>query len=238
MLAARRGMIDRVQSDLRQPLTITRGPAAAQVAQQAQLPGVQAAWSWDPAERVALRMQQADDGFRRGEWAGSFGATTIHPADMPSGSVTQEAAEGLLLPRKEEVLGVISYPRFERGVRRHELMHGYTEAARAGYEGLPAWPQAVGSMPRWLGRPLDELGAQRAGGTPFMETPWGWYASYYAQSGDQGAARVARALEAAQRARRMGGRAAEFAADHPVLLGAGVGTAYLLNQALAEEEGE
>jgi len=181
----------------------------------------------DPAAREAIRqwlaMEDIADagasGVTSGKWLGSF----AHRPDT-------------------DFLGVLTYPKgvpnaaMARGSRRHEVMHGYTEAARRGMEGLPLWSRATAAAPPALSIPMDELGAQLAGGAAFMDIPWGWYAQKYSQKGHAGAARTARALAAAQLARRAGGRAAEFAADHPVLLGAGVGTAYLLNQALAEEK--
>lgn len=232
MLAARRRIIDQpMVPSVMEPgklvpdMLVPRSPDNAALIDAYNLPFVSASneaaiASLKRRAELDIIAERGADGVKSGDWSGSF-------VNAP--------------PEEAGYLGVLTYPlgaQDARSVRRHELMHGYTAAARRGYDGLPAWPQAVGSMPRWLSRPLDELGAQRVGGTPFMEIPWDFYASHYAQQGDQGAARVARALEAAQRARRMGGRAAEFAADHPVLLGAGVGTAYLLNQALAEEESE
>lgn len=177
----------------------------------------------DLLRRAAMQLR-ADAGAENivaGRWGGSF-------VDAPLESAGY--------------LGVASYPRnvpnasLARNIRRHEIMHGYNTAARQGLEGLPLSSQVVASLPQSLARPLDELVAQRVGGNSFMDIPWGDYASSYAEAGQTGAARTARALEAAQRARRLGGQAVEFVGDHPVLLGAGVGTAYLLNQALAEEE--
>ena len=160
-------------------------------------------------------------------------------AENAGRAVTGGDAEGVFTaawPWAADYLGVATYPAGNRGVRRHEVMHGYNEAARLGDERMPFWSRVAGAATPAISLPLDELIAQRVGGTAFMDIPWGDYARRYAQLGEAGAARSARALEAAQQAMQLGVRAAEFAADHPVLLGAGVGTAYLLNHALAEEE--
>lgn len=122
------------------------------------------------------------------------------------------------------------------GIRRHEVMHGYNHAARMGAKDLPLMSRVASAVPHALSRPLDELIAQRVGGRAFMEIPWDHYANQYAAEGSAGAARVARALIAAQNAGRLGGRAIDFAVDHPGLLGAGVGAAYTLNRAMASEE--
>ena len=141
-------------------------------------------------------------------------------------------------------LGVASYvsgvpnAALARTARRHEIMHGYNEAARQGFEGLPFASRLTASLPRPLSIPVDEMVAQGVGGTRALDVPWGFYAERYAAGGELGAARVARALEAAQKARQLGGQAAQFTKDHPVLTGAGVGTMYLLQQALAAEEEE
>lgn len=108
---------------------------------------------------------------------------------------------------KAGFLGVVSYPSgastdLARNIRRHEIMHGYNEAARQGMEGMPLSSRLVAAMPRALSRPLDELIAQRVGGASFSEIPWGAYVSQYAQEGQSGAAAVARGLQAAQVAGR------------------------------------
>lgn len=160
-------------------------------------------------------------------------------ADMGAQPVKSGDALGTFYyaPADGDFLGVATYPKSGGyDTRRHEIMHGYNEAARRGYAGMPFWSRAVGASPDFISIPLDELIAQRAGGTAFMDIPWSVYASLYAQGGQAGAARTARALEAAQMARRVGGQAVEFAGDHPVLLGAGLGTAYLLGRAMAGED--
>jgi hypothetical protein len=135
---------------------------------------------------------------------------------------------------KAGFLGVASYPRgagtdLSRNIRRHEVMHGYNEAARQGAEGLPFWSRVVAATPQAISRPLDELVAQRAGGASFSEIPWGTYASQYANEGQRGQAAVARGLQAAQ----VAGRYA------PYLAGGAVGTgmlAYGLSQDDEEEQ--
>ena len=143
-------------------------------------------------------------------------------------------------PTARDWIGVASYPSdvpnksLARSVRRHEIMHGYNNAASRGFEGLPFWSRVVGSMPEAIARPLDELIAQRVGGAGFMDIPWDSYARTYASQGSPGAARVARVLQAAQEARQ--------AADNPVAqglaLGVGVGTgaAYAYGDLYPDEE--
>ena len=181
----------------------------------------------DPLWNQALlhRAELGAENIVAGRWAGSFVDAPLKAAGY---------------------LGVASYPKdvpnasLARNVRRHEIMHGYNTAARQGLEGMPLSSRLVASAPSALSRPLDELAAQRAGGAAFMDIPWGAYAGQYAAAGELGAARVARALEAAQRARRGVGsvvdEAVEFAGDHPVLLGGGLTAAYMLGQSFAGEE--
>lgn len=166
-------------------------------------------------------------------------------AELGANEVIAQRAFGTFVPaRGAPYVGVASYPsgvpnaELARNVRRHEIMHGYNEAARQGFEGLPFASRLTASLPRPLSIPVDEMVAQGVGGTRALDVPWGVYAEKYAAGGELGAARVARALEAAQKARQLGGQAAQFTKDHPVLTGAGVGTMYLLQQALAAEEEE
>lgn len=97
-------------------------------------------------------------------------------------------------------IGVASYRAGDWPTRRHELMHGYTEAARRGYGGLPLSARVSASLPEGLGVVADELVAQRAGGTAFGDIDWGWYASFYAAQGNKSAAAAARAMQAVQKA--------------------------------------
>lgn len=173
----------------------------------------------DLARRAGLNLR-ADlgaDNIVAGRWRGSF-------VDAPLESAGY--------------IGVASYPKdvpnagLARSIRRHEIMHGYNEAARQGLEGLPLSSWLVAKTPPAISRPLDELVAQRVGGTAFMDIPWDKYARSYADEGQSGAARVAQGLHAAQRAGR-------FASDYAPYLAAGaVGTgltAYALTQDDEEE---
>lgn len=121
--------------------------------------------------------------------------------------------------------GLVTYGLGDRSVRRHEVMHAYNNAASLGYPGLPFWTRVVASSPKAVALPLDELLAQQAGGARFMDIPWTRYSGLYAESGDAGAARVARLLAGAQSARR--------AAGDPLLRGAALGTAASLGGAYA-----
>lgn len=169
----------------------------------------------------------------------------LDAAELGANEVIAQRAFGTFVPaRGAPYVGVASYPsgvpnaELARNVRRHEIMHGYNEAARQGFEGMPFASRLTASLPRPLSIPVDEMVAQGVGGTRALDVPWGVYAEKYAAGGELGAARVARALEAAQKARQLGGQAAQFAQEHPYLTGAGLGTAYLLPQALAAEEEE
>ncbi len=121
--------------------------------------------------------------------------------------------------------GIVTYGLGDRNVRRHEVMHAYNHAARLGRPGLPFWTRVAAGSPKSVAMPLDELLAQQAGGTRFMDIPWTRYAGLYAESGDAGAARVARLLAGAQAARR--------AADDPLLRGAALGAGASLGGAYA-----
>lgn len=138
-------------------------------------------------------------------------------------------AQGAFAPMTQEsaYVGLLSYPVGDRMTRKHELMHGYAEAAKQGLPGMPLGARMVASSPRFLADPLDEYLAMRADGTRFMDIPWGAYADDYRTRGQQGAARVAQGLHAAQKAGR-------FASDYAPYLAAGaVGTgmmAYGLSQ--------
>lgn len=132
-------------------------------------------------------------------------------AELGAAPITQGVFHGSFAGVPEEqagFLGVASYPRgalgadVERGIRRHEIMHGYNWAARQGAEGMPFWSRVVGAAPYSVARPLDELVAQRVQGRSFLDIPWHLYANQYAQKGERGAAAVARGLQAAQVAAR------------------------------------
>jgi len=129
----------------------------------------------------------------------------------------------VVYPDKHNATSVNPY-----GTRRHEVMHGYNHAARMGAKDLPLMSRVASAVPHALSRPLDELIAQRVGGRAFMEIPWDWYANQYATEGSAGAARVARALSAAQNAVHY--------APHAILLGGGASAAYELGKAMAPEE--
>ena len=111
-----------------------------------------------------------------------------------------------------------------RGIRRHEVMHAYNHAARQGVSGMPLASRVLAQFPEGLARPLDEMVASRAGGKAALDIPWDYYASHYLAEGNAQAARVARALHAAQQARNAARAAGTFAADHPAAAAAALAT--------------
>lgn len=138
-------------------------------------------------------------------------------------------AVGVFSPMSKQsaYVGLLSYPVGDRKVRRHELMHGYAEAAKQGLPGMPFGARMVAASPGFLAEPLDEYLAMRADGTRFMDIPWGAYADDYLMRGHPVAARVAHGLHAAQMAGRF---ASEYA---PYIAAGAVGTgalAYGLSQ--------
>ena len=164
----------------------------------------------DLLQDIYARAEGVAEPVERGLWRGGF---------VPAGT--------------DDYVGIATYPTGgQRDTRRHEVMHGYNEAARRGYDGLPFWSRVAGSAPPAISYPLDELLAQRAGGAKFMEIPWDKYAGSYAGMGQPGAARVAQGLHAAQ-------KAGQFASDYaPYLAGAAVGTGLTAYALTREEEQE
>jgi len=115
-------------------------------------------------------------------------------------------------------VGLVMYRQGERATRRHEVMHGYTEAARLGYPGMPAVSRAAARLPNFLSGPLDEMAATRVGGRSLLTNNWPWYASYHAKQGNYGPAAVYAGLGAAQ-----GGAIAAGAVGSAALAAAGRG---------------
>lgn len=164
----------------------------------------------DDLAKVVERGDTAEDLIRRS-------VLNVH-ADRGANNIVAGQWDGSFVDAPMGVfgyLGVASYPKgipnadLARNVRRHEIMHGYNAAARQGWDGMPLSSRVVAGMPKSLVWPIDELVAQRAGGKGFMDIPWGNYAHHYAKHGERGAARTARALQAAQ-----------IAARHPSLVAA------------------
>jgi hypothetical protein len=95
-----------------------------------------------------------------------------------------------------------------RGTRRHEVTHGLNHAAERDGRGLPLAARLTGALQSQgrgtyagqLGRVMDELVAQRAGGRSFKDIPWHVYGEMYSAQGDNVAARIAYGLDGAQRA--------------------------------------
>lgn len=138
-------------------------------------------------------------------------------------------AAGVFSPmtKQSAYVGLLSYPVDDRMIRKHELMHGYAEAAKQGLPGMPLGARMVAASPKFLADPLDEYLAMRADGTRFMDIPWGAYATDYRTRGQPGAARVAQGLHAAQQAGRLASKYAPYIAAGAV--GTGL-TAYGLSR--------
>lgn len=138
-------------------------------------------------------------------------------------------AAGVFSPmtKQSAYVGLLSYPVDDRMIRKHELMHGYAEAAKQGLPGMPLGARMVAASPEFLAEPLDEYLAMRSGGTRFMDIPWGAYATDYRTRGQPGAARVAQGLHAAQQAGRFASKYAPYIAAGAV--GTGL-TAYGLSR--------
>jgi hypothetical protein len=97
-------------------------------------------------------------------------------------------------------LGVVAYKQGDYGTRRHEVMHGYTEAARQGYPGMPLASRVAARLPHSLSTVLDEMAATSAGGGSVFLKNWPFYARYYAERGDYGPAALYGGISAAQAA--------------------------------------
>jgi hypothetical protein len=135
-------------------------------------------------------------------------------------------------------LGVAVYPSDARSTRRHEIMHGYNLAARRGMPGMPLPSRAIaaikGGYPMATFRggvatALDELAAQRAGGTSFADVPWHIYADLYRQWNAPWAARTAQALDVAGAVRRNPGKVAVVASAFPAAYAAGTAAREFFN---------
>jgi|LakMenEpi03Aug12_release.lakeMendotaPanAssembly.Ray.scaffolds.fasta_scaffold433270_1 hypothetical protein len=111
-----------------------------------------------------------------------------------------------------------------RSLRRHEVMHAYNHAARQGVAGMPLASRVLAKLPGGLARPMDELVASRVGGKAALDVPWDFYANKYLAEGNSQAARVARALHAAQKARNAARSAGRAAAENPGITAAALGT--------------
>jgi len=143
------------------------------------------------------------------------------------------------MPSNTGPLGVVSYRPGMPDVRRHEVMHGYNQAAREGVPGMPLASRLAAKLPRDMAVPFDEMIATRAGGERIMDVPWGYYADRYRKQGNNQAARIAGALHAAQVAGRRGGQFVRKAAANPMATGAGlVGGSALLYGLMSGEDGQ
>jgi hypothetical protein len=116
------------------------------------------------------------------------------------GMVQRGDVRGVFSPsgQNHPKVGIVAYRQGDRGTRRHEVMHGYTEAAGRGYPGMPPIAQLAASLPRALGVPLEEIVATQAGGRSALVKNWPWYSQYYARSGHYGPAATYAGMGAAQ----------------------------------------
>lgn len=186
MLAARRRMID-----LQRPIgvshpgehkLIARGNVSDMLLSDSSFPDVEGQWSSSPDERLKYRIEEANRTLDARAAGGLFSPTAAFP--------------GIDHPFNRGVLGLVSYPQANRQTRRHEVMHGMTEAARQGLPGMPAWSRLAASNPLGLGRYLDELGATATEGTLAMAgriPSWPSYAYQYAREGQPASAAAAAA---------------------------------------------
>jgi hypothetical protein len=135
---------------------------------------------------------------RDGVWPNDM--RTYEDIENLVGQVQRREVGGLFAPSRENhpKVGIVTYRQGDRGTRRHEVMHGYTEAARRGYPGMPPMAQLAASLPQALGVPLDEIAATRVGGHSALTKNWPWYSQYYARSGHYGPAATYAGMGAAQ----------------------------------------
>lgn len=178
MLAARRRMIDRVlPADGGEAAIIPRGQDARGFAAEAAAPGAAREWTWSQPGRINYAIDDADRKYAAGEVLGQY----------------QRIAEGI---DGGSVLGVVSYPAGNRATRRHEVLHGLTDAARMGVDGMPYWSRVAAANPLGLGAYLDELSATAAEGTAGLVKKtfaWPGYSLDYITHGEPASAAAAAA---------------------------------------------
>jgi len=137
---------------------------------------------------------------RGGDWSAVNEADRMGLIDSGIDAIKDGKVGGLFNPSRGRFpgVGLVMYRQGDRATRRHEVMHGYTEAARMGYPGMPAVSRAAARLPNSLGVPLEEMASTRVGGGSLLTNNWPWYASYYAKQGSYGPAAVYAGLGAAQ----------------------------------------
>jgi hypothetical protein len=186
---------------------------------------------WSPEPGVETSVTVPDVLRYRGGRSGVGAAEQEAVLDAAIDGLEPIAAEGALgtFSRTPEsasgLLGVVTYPRDARPTRRHEVMHGYNEAAVRGVPGMPLSSRAVAAL-RGGQSPdtfrggvavaLDELLAQGAGGTRMADVPWHVYMDQYNSSGAPWAAKTAAALNAAGHVQRHPARYVAMAAAAPL----------------------
>jgi hypothetical protein len=155
---------------------------------------------------------------RGGDYSAVHDAYGLGLIDSGIDAINDGKVGGLFNPSRGRFpgVGLVMYRQGDRAARRHEVMHGYTEAARLGYPGMPAVSRAAARLPHSLGDPLDEMAATRVGGGSLLTKNWPWYASYHAKQGNYGPAAVYAGLGAAQ-----GGAVAAGAVGSAALAAAG-----------------
>lgn len=190
MLAARRAMVDQQLLPGNVPQLRSRSPDTAHMAQDRDLwPQLDTSDTASFGARLGKYMDQVGDNER------------VRLMAENARTVIDNGALGVFSTMPERSpLGVVTYRAGDRATRRHEVMHGYNEAALRGYEGMPAASRVIGWLNqspygRPLGRVLDEAVAQRVGGASLADIPWHAYASTYSNQGDVLAARIAQSME-------------------------------------------
>ena len=137
---------------------------------------------------------------RDGDYSAVHDAYGLGLIDSGIDAIKDGQVGGLFNPSRGRFpgVGLVMYRQGDRATRRHEVMHGLTEAARLGYPGMPAVSRAAARLPNFLSGPLDEMAATRVGGQSLLTNNWPFYASYHAKQGNYGPAAVYAGLSLAQ----------------------------------------
>lgn len=137
---------------------------------------------------------------RDGDYSGVIDAYGLGLIDSGINLMKEGKVGGVFKPSRGRFpgVGLVMYRQGDRATRRHEVMHGYTEAARMGYPGMPAVSRLAARLPNVLSGPLDEMAATRVGGESLLTKDWPFYASFHAKQGNYGPAAVYAGLGVAQ----------------------------------------
>ena len=137
---------------------------------------------------------------RDGDWSAVNEADRMGLIDSGIDAIKDGHVGGLFNPARGRFpgVGLVMYRQGDRATRRHEVMHGLTEAARLGYPGMPAVSRVAARLPNFLSGPLDEMAATRAGGQSLLTNDWPFYVAYHAKQRNYGPAAVYAGLSLAQ----------------------------------------